>query len=341
MNNRKKRGLTIVLVVSMLMMVACGNKQEANSAPTNTSTETEESSFVSESTEEPIITETLTPKPEPSEPEQTEEPTVTETPESETPEDPTVTETPMPEPAPEPTPEPHIHSYKESVTKEATCTDKGTKTFLCDCGDSYTKTIRATGHNYEVVANSKVFATCTNNGKESDRKCSFCGDVIEGVSIPKIPHSYGEYVYNKDATTEKDGTETATCGNCGNKDTRTIAGTRIEICPYELYTMAYDNQGYPYFYGKWGGSANMDADNLAKTEACIDQMGEYMRDNYSIWREDFDAVGVSFDYSWQLIGRYEGMEIVVRYVESCNGTFLDSPEERGIPTAGNGVWYEE
>lgn len=332
MKNRKKEILAVVMVTLMLMLVACGNKQETNNTPTNKLSATEISTSTQETTEEltPEVTE---------EPSSVQEPTAesvaTEIPTSE----PTPTEKPTPEP--ESTKEPHTHSYTESVTKKATCTGKGTKTFSCDCGDSYTEAINATGHNYKVVANSKVLATCTNNGKESDSKCSFCGNVIKGAIIPKISHSYGEYVYNNDATTEKDGTETAICGNCGYKDTRNKAGTRIEICPYELYSMAYDNQGYPYFYGKWGGSANMDADNWAKTEACIDQMGEYMCEHYTIWREDYNAEGVSFDYSWQLIGRYDGMEIVVRYVESCNNIFLDSPEARGIPTAGNGVWYED
>lgn len=312
MKNRKKGALAIVLVASMLMMVACGGKQEVSNTPTNT----------------PSAIETPTPTP-------TEAPTSTEAP------TPTETPTPTPTEKPTPTPEPHTHSYTASVTKEATCTGKGIKTFSCECGDSYTETIKATGHKYEVVADSKVFATCTNNGKESDTKCSVCGDVIAGAVIPKISHSYGEYVYNNDATYEADGTETAICGNCGNKDIRTVAGTRIEKCPYKLYTMAYDNQGYPYFYGKWGGSANMDAENYAKTEACIDEMGEYMCEHYTIWREDYNAEGVSFDYSWILIGRYDGMEIVVRYVESCNNVFLDSPEARGIPTDGNGVWYED
>lgn len=325
MKNRKKVRQAIVLIALMLGMVACGKKQEENNDSTNKTTMTEVLTSTPEATEETSFV-----------PESTEELTTPES--STTPELSTTPETTLMETT---TPEPHTHSYTESVTKKATCTDKGTKTFSCDCGNSYTEEIKATGHKYEIVANSKVFATCTNDGKESDSKCLFCGHVIEGAIIPKISHSYGEYVYNNDATTEKDGTETAICGKCGNKDIRTKAGTKIEICPYELYSMAYDNQGYPYFYGKWGGSANMDADNYAKTSACIDQIGEYMSENYSIWREDFGAVGVSFDYSWQLIGRYEGMEVVVRYVESCNGTVLDSPEERGIPTAGNGIWYED
>lgn len=54
--------------------------------------------------------------------------------------------------------EDHVHSYVETITKTATCTDNGLKTFVCDCGDSYTETIPATGHNYV-------------NGK-----CTECGD---------------------------------------------------------------------------------------------------------------------------------------------------------------------
>ena len=40
------------------------------------------------------------------------------------------------------------HSYKLVSKKEATCTKKGKKTYKCSCGDTYTKTIKATGHKY-------------------------------------------------------------------------------------------------------------------------------------------------------------------------------------------------
>lgn len=42
----------------------------------------------------------------------------------------------------------HQHDYKETVTTEASCTEKGVKTYTCDCGDSYTEDIPAMGHNY-------------------------------------------------------------------------------------------------------------------------------------------------------------------------------------------------
>lgn len=96
-----------------------------------------------------------------------------------------------------------------------------------------------------------------------------------------------------------------------------------ETCPYPLYTMFYDNRGIPYFYGKWGGSANMDADNLAMTNNCMAAIDSHMM-----------ASGASsWMVSWKLIGTYSGMKVVVRYVEDGN-----SPEAVGIPTAGNGIW---
>lgn len=121
----------------------------------------------------------------------------------------------------------HEHAYTETITTEATCIEAGEKTFTCDCGDTYTEPIEATGHNYEVVADSEAPATCTNDGKEADTKCSLCDDVISGTVIPATGHSYGEYVYNDNATSKKDGTESATCSICGDKTSRTKAGTKL------------------------------------------------------------------------------------------------------------------
>lgn len=113
-----------------------------------------------------------------------------------------------------------------------------------------------------------------------------------------------------------------------------------EQCPYELYTVNYDTQGYPYYYGKWGGSANMDADNWAKTEACFNEADKYMSANYMIYSEDGMSGHLSSSGSWKFIGSYNGMNVVVRYIEVCNDVRLAEPEERGIPTAGNGIWLD-
>ena len=47
---------------------------------------------------------------------------------------------------------PHEHSYTASITKTATCTEPGTKTYTCSCGDTYTEAIEATGHDFDGSA---------------------------------------------------------------------------------------------------------------------------------------------------------------------------------------------
>ena len=57
----------------------------------------------------------------------------------------------------------HVHSYTETITKKATCTTNGTKTFKCACGDAYEETIKATGHLHKETRNKKE-ATETSEG---------------------------------------------------------------------------------------------------------------------------------------------------------------------------------
>ena len=49
----------------------------------------------------------------------------------------------------------HTHSYTESVTREASCTVAGEKTFTCSCGDTYTEPIAATGHSYSEAVTTQ------------------------------------------------------------------------------------------------------------------------------------------------------------------------------------------
>ena len=96
--------------------------------------------------------------------------------------------------------------------------------------------------------------------------------------------------------------------------------TYVSGCPYPLYKIFYDDRGYPYYYGKWGGSANMDADNLHKTEACSRAIGDYM-----LFEKRFSYIGES----WRSLGTYDGFPVVVRYIQIPGET--DSPESYGIP----------
>lgn len=81
-----------------------------------------------------------------------------------------------------PTEPSHKHSYDGKVTENATCTEKGTKTFTCSCGSYYTESISATGHSWSEWKTTKE-PTSTTEGN-SQRKCNKCG-ATENKSIPK------------------------------------------------------------------------------------------------------------------------------------------------------------
>ena len=80
------------------------------------------------------------------------------------------------------------HSWNAGeVTTPATCTTPGVRTYTCTKNPAHTKT----------------------------------------EPIPALNHLFGAYIYNNDATTKADGTETAKCERCNETDTRTVKGTKL------------------------------------------------------------------------------------------------------------------
>ena len=123
------------------------------------------------------------------------------------------------------------HTYSNTVTTP-TCTEIGFTTHTCTvCEYTYNSdTIAANGHT-EVI-DSAVAATCTTPGKTEGKHCSVCEAVLVAQEkVAALGHNFGEYVYNNDATTDADGTETATCSRCSEKDTRSATGTKLEKTP--------------------------------------------------------------------------------------------------------------
>ena len=126
------------------------------------------------------------------------------------------------------------HIFKEYISNnDATCTTDGTKTATCEldgCGvtDTIIDADTALGHDWDE---GKVTtpATCKTEGVKT-YTCKNNPEHTKTESTPADPaaHVWGEYVYNNDATTEADGTETATCELCGAEDTRTAEGTKLE-----------------------------------------------------------------------------------------------------------------
>lgn len=89
----------------------------------------------------------------------------------------------------------HSHSYSSKVTKQATCTSTGIKTFTCSCGKSYTESIAKTSHN----SNTKIPAvapTCRETGLTEGKKCSVCGTITvaqQTVAVKSHKDDNGDY----------------------------------------------------------------------------------------------------------------------------------------------------
>lgn len=111
----------------------------------------------------------------------------------------------------------HTHSYTAKVTTPATCTTDGIKTYTCSCGDSYTETIKATGHSWDE---EKITTepTCTTEGTKTFT-CNNCGE-IKTESVEKTDHNYawayvsdGDYKVNKCSCGQENGERAYNLGN--------------------------------------------------------------------------------------------------------------------------------
>lgn len=131
----------------------------------------------------------------------------------------------------------HEHSYQEEVTKEATCTEAGEKTFTCDCGDSYTEEIAALGHEYTDTVTKEP--TCTEEG-EKTYICTRCADSYP-EAVPAAGHKYAdEAVVDTEPTCTATGESSRHCSVCDDRtDITEIPATgHEESGTYEVTTAA-------------------------------------------------------------------------------------------------------
>mgnify|MGYP002624861349 CR=1 FL=1 len=114
----------------------------------------------------------------------------------------------------------HYHNYKLISTKAASCTEDGIRVYKCTCGDSYKKTVKATGHNYSSAIIKKQ-ATCQSAGYKIS-KCINCDHQLV-QSIPMInEHKYDTGVITAVSTATSEGIKTYTCSVCGKTKTETV-----------------------------------------------------------------------------------------------------------------------
>ncbi len=109
----------------------------------------------------------------------------------------------------------HTHSYTAQVTTQPTCEGEGVRTYVCQCGDSYTEKLAALGHAYTSVVTAP---TCTAQGYTT-HTCH-CGKSYRDTYTPATGHSYvKDMALEPDCETEGLILYTCACGDSYSEDT--------------------------------------------------------------------------------------------------------------------------
>lgn len=117
----------------------------------------------------------------------------------------------------------HVHDFTEWETIESACQGSFKERTCKTCGYKQTEGYDESKHNWtESVVEE---ATCTKNGSKKEY-CTGCNIVKSSVTIPALGHKFGSFVSDKNGTCIKDGTKTAKCERCGEKQTVNDAGSK-------------------------------------------------------------------------------------------------------------------
>ena len=160
-----------------------------------------------------------------------------------------------------------VHNWDSGVvTKEASCTEKGVKTYTCTkCGKTQTEEIPALGHSWGTPSyywssdNLSVTArrTCSHdaNHEESETvntvphvskepSCLELGETTYTATfvnsafvkqsktitnLAALGHNWGEWIVTTAATVDHDGVETRTCSRCGATETRSYSADTVTV----------------------------------------------------------------------------------------------------------------
>ena len=156
-----------------------------------------------------------------------------------------------------------------TVTKPATCTEKGVRTYTCT-SSTHTRTedIPALNHSFagqDYVSNND--ATCEQDGTKTARcvrygtgGCMATDTVTDTDS--KLGHLFEDYVSNNDATYAHDGTKTAKCvryDQCGETHTMPDEGSRL-IAPPLYRVTDKDGRDIAYTAEQKGGVLTVTVD---------------------------------------------------------------------------------
>ena len=117
----------------------------------------------------------------------------------------------------------HEHVWDEGfVSKAPTCTEEGERTFTCECGETKTEPIPASGHKpAAAVKENENGPTCTAAGSYDEVvRCSICSAELSRTAktVGALGHDWDNGVTVVEATEENEGLIRYTCSRC--KETR-------------------------------------------------------------------------------------------------------------------------
>ena len=109
----------------------------------------------------------------------------------------------------------HSHSYTSKITKKATCTENGIKTYTCTCGDSYTEAIDKIAHKFTnyVYENNGACAMPSMSTATEAAYCDYGCGTVDRYEVPPR-HIIVEWATYKPATYFETGEEIGHCINC-------------------------------------------------------------------------------------------------------------------------------
>ena len=136
-----------------------------------------------------------------------------------------------------------VHSYTETITREATCYQEGEKTLTCTrCRESKTETMPMKEHSLSSWKTS-VTATCTLTGLKT-RSCTNKGcSYSESQSVSKLSHNL-VVIEEVEPTCDKGGEKVYECSVCGGgRKTETVRATGHKFTVTVETNATQDNDG--------------------------------------------------------------------------------------------------
>jgi hypothetical protein len=205
-------------------------------------------------------------------------------------------------------PECKKHNYTSKVTKAATCTKAGVRTYTCtNCGESYTESIKALGHNYKTTIKK---ATPDKSGYV-DNVCSRCKDTKHKYLAPvKAKLSITTYTYNGKAKKPSVTVYDSETGSSISKDyyTVTYPSGRKKI---GTYTVKITLKGKYY-----SGTIKKSFKIVKKVTAPAKVTGVS-----GVITIDNKSKKVSFKATWKKVSGAEGYQVQTAEVDPRGGKF--------------------